>query len=89
MSKPLDRDLRVRLVAAVEGGMSCRATARHFRVSDHMPTILDKQRVRFAFGHHAVYKLLKVRSQRKTNLPKNPTLTRDFCQLDFCGYYRP
>jgi putative transposase len=34
MSKPLDRDLRVRLVAAVEGGMSCRATARHFRVSE-------------------------------------------------------
>jgi transposase len=34
MSKPLDHDLRVRLVAAVDGGMSCRATARHFRVSE-------------------------------------------------------
>ena len=32
MTKPLDRDLRVRLVAAVEGGMSCRAAARHFFV---------------------------------------------------------
>lgn len=34
MTKPLDRDLCIRLVAAVEGGMSCRATARHFRVSE-------------------------------------------------------
>lgn len=34
MSKPLDHDLRIRLVGAVEGGMSCRATARHFRVSE-------------------------------------------------------
>lgn len=34
MTKPLDRDLRVRLVAAVEGGMSCRAAARHFGVGD-------------------------------------------------------
>jgi putative transposase len=33
MAKPLDHDLRVRLVAAVEGGMSRRAAARHFRVS--------------------------------------------------------
>ena len=34
MAKPLDRDLRIRLVAAVEGGMSCRAAARHFGVGD-------------------------------------------------------
>ena len=34
MTKPLDHDLRIRLVAAVEGGMSCRAAARHFRVGD-------------------------------------------------------
>ena len=34
MSKPLDRDLRIRLVAAVEDGMSCRAAARQFCVGD-------------------------------------------------------
>jgi len=34
MAKPLDYDLRIRLVAAVEGGMSCRAAARQFRVGD-------------------------------------------------------
>lgn len=34
MTKPLDHDLRVRLVAAVDGGMSCRAAARHFDVGD-------------------------------------------------------
>lgn len=34
MTKPLNRDLRIRLVAAVEGGMSCRAAARRFRVGD-------------------------------------------------------
>ena len=34
MTKPLDHDLRIRLVAGVEGGMSCRATARHFQVSE-------------------------------------------------------
>jgi transposase len=34
MAKPLDRDLRIRLVGAVEGGMSCRAAARQFRVGD-------------------------------------------------------
>lgn len=33
MAKPLDHDLRIRLVAAVEGGMSRRAVARRFRVS--------------------------------------------------------
>lgn len=33
MAKPLDHDLRVRIVAAVEGGMSRRAVARHFSVS--------------------------------------------------------
>ena len=32
MAKPLNHDLRIRLVAAVEGGMSCRAAARHFGV---------------------------------------------------------
>lgn len=34
MAKPLDYDLRVRLVATVEGGLSCRATARQFRVGE-------------------------------------------------------
>lgn len=34
MAKPLDYDLRIRLVAAVEDGMSCRAAARLFRVGD-------------------------------------------------------
>lgn len=34
MTKPLDHDLRVRLVAAVESGMSCRSVARHFDVGD-------------------------------------------------------
>lgn len=33
MAKPLDYDLRIRLVDAVEGGISCRAAARQFRVS--------------------------------------------------------
>ena len=34
MAKPLDHDLRIRLVAAVESGMSCRAAARRFDVGD-------------------------------------------------------
>ena len=34
MAKPFDHDLRIRIVAAVvDGGMSCRAAARHFSVS--------------------------------------------------------
>jgi transposase len=33
MAKPLDHDLRIRIIAAVIGGMSCRAAARHFSVS--------------------------------------------------------
>ena len=34
MAKPLDKDLRARIVAAVEGGMSCRAAAARFDVSE-------------------------------------------------------
>lgn len=34
MAKPLDNDLRARIVAAVEGGMSCRAAAARFDVSE-------------------------------------------------------
>jgi transposase len=34
MAKPLDIDLRARIVAAVEGGMSCRAAAARFNVSE-------------------------------------------------------
>lgn len=34
MAKPLDHDLRIRLVAAVEGCMSCQAAARQFLVDD-------------------------------------------------------
>jgi len=33
MAKPLSKDLRERMVAAVEGGASCQATARRFSVS--------------------------------------------------------
>ena len=33
MSRPLSDDLRKRLVAAVDGGMSCRAAARRFGVA--------------------------------------------------------
>lgn len=33
MAKPLDHDLRIRLIAAVNDGMSCRAVARRFDVS--------------------------------------------------------
>ncbi len=33
MAKPLDHDLRIRIIAVVDDGMSCRAAARHFRVS--------------------------------------------------------
>jgi putative transposase len=34
VAKPLDHDLRIRLVAAVDAGMTCRAAARQFAVSD-------------------------------------------------------
>jgi putative transposase len=34
MAKPLDNDLRARVVAAVEGGMSCRAAAARFDISE-------------------------------------------------------
>lgn len=34
MAKPLDNDLRARVVAAVEAGMSCRAAAARFDVSE-------------------------------------------------------
>jgi transposase len=34
MAKPLDNDLRARVVAAVKAGMSCRAAAARFDVSD-------------------------------------------------------
>lgn len=33
MTKPLDRDLRIRIVAAIECGLTCRAAAKHFKVS--------------------------------------------------------
>jgi transposase len=33
MAKPLDHDLRIRITAAVNGGMSCRAAAERFSVS--------------------------------------------------------
>jgi len=33
MAKPLDKDLRARVAAAVEAGMSCRAAAARFDVS--------------------------------------------------------
>jgi transposase len=33
MAKPLDHDLRIRIRAAVNGGMSCRAAAQRFSVS--------------------------------------------------------
>jgi transposase len=33
MAKPFDRDRRIRIIAAVNGGMSCQASARHFSVS--------------------------------------------------------
>ena len=33
MARPLSEDLRARLVAAVEGGASCRSAAKHFAVS--------------------------------------------------------
>ncbi|MBU1211787.1 MAG: helix-turn-helix domain-containing protein [Alphaproteobacteria bacterium] len=34
MTKPFDQDLRKRIVAAVEGGASCRAAAKRFGVSE-------------------------------------------------------
>jgi len=34
MAKPLDNDLRARIVAAVEAGMSCRAAAARFDTSE-------------------------------------------------------
>ena len=34
MAKPLDHNLTIRLVAAVESGMSCRVAARRFDVGD-------------------------------------------------------
>jgi len=33
MAKPLDKDLRIRIVDAIEGGMSRRTAAKHFCVS--------------------------------------------------------
>lgn len=33
MAKPLDHDLRIRIIAAIDDGMSCRAAARRFSVS--------------------------------------------------------
>ena len=33
MAKPLDKDLRIRVVAAVEAGQSCRAAAQRFGIS--------------------------------------------------------
>jgi transposase len=33
MTRPLSNDLRVRLVSAVEGGLSCRAAAERFEVA--------------------------------------------------------
>jgi putative transposase len=34
MAKPLDTDLRARVVAAVEAGMSCRSAAARFDISE-------------------------------------------------------
>lgn len=34
MAKPIDKDLRVRVVAAIAAGASCRAAARRFGVSE-------------------------------------------------------
>jgi len=34
MAKPLDNDLRTRVVAAVEAGQSCRAAAQRFGISE-------------------------------------------------------
>ena len=34
MTKPLDQDLRIRIVEAIEAGSSCRAAAKRFGVSE-------------------------------------------------------
>src|SRR5688500_12700917 len=45
MTRSYSLDLRVRVVAFVEAGHSCRATARHFRVSDSFAIkLLQRQR---------------------------------------------
>lgn len=44
MAKPLDHDLRIRIIAAVNGGMSCRAAAQRFSVS---PSAVIKLMARF------------------------------------------
>jgi transposase len=53
MTQSYSLDLRVRVVAFVEAGHSCRAAARHFRVSDSFAIkLLQRQRqsVRQAAG---------------------------------------
>jgi putative transposase len=67
MAKPLDNDLRARIVAVVEAGMSCRAAAARFTVSESA-VIKLMQRYRetgsFAPGQMGGHRRLKLAAWR-------------------------
>ena len=81
MAKPLDTDLRARIVAAVEAGMSCRAAAARFDVSESAAIKL-MQRYRATgsiapgqMGGHRPLKLVAWRDWLMQRLGEKPDIT--------------
>lgn len=81
MAKPLDLDLRARIVAAVEAGMSCRATAARFDVSESaVIKLMQRYRATASFepgqmGGHKPLKLAAWRDWLMERIGEKPDIT--------------
>ena len=82
MAKPLDHDLRIRIIAGVDDGMSCRAAARRFHVS---PSAVIKLMARYRatgsakpgqMGGHRPRSLEGEREWVLARIPGKPTSRR-------------
>lgn len=81
MAKPLDNDLRARVVAAIEAGQSCRAAAQRFGVSESAAIkLMRRYRATGSFapgqmGGHKPIKLMSWRDWLMQRLAEQPDLT--------------
>jgi transposase len=81
MAKPLDNDLRARVVAAVEAGQSCRAAARRFGVSESAAIkLMQRYRATGSFepgqmGGHKPIKLAAWRDWLMQRIGRKPDIT--------------
>ncbi len=81
MAKPLDLDLRARIVAAVNGGMSCRAAAARFDISESAAIkLLQRYRATGSIepgqmGGHKPLKLADWRDWLMDRIAEKPDIT--------------